>query len=157
MKQVKQVINPIQIARKSLNVNQKELANLLGVSVRAVQSYEQGWRPIPQYIQKLTMLMLFLRHSRGKKIPLCWKVMDCPKDRRQSCPSKQHANGRLCWIILGTTCGGKTHKTWDEKMEQCSKCPVVSGWMAKPRSDLQATNGNNLPQRAQRTQRETAH
>lgn len=36
-------MNPRDV-RDQLGLTQKELANRLGVSVRAVQSWEQGWR-----------------------------------------------------------------------------------------------------------------
>ena len=36
------------LIRKKLNKTQRELAELLGVSIKAVHSYEQGWRTVPQ-------------------------------------------------------------------------------------------------------------
>ena len=33
--------------RKRLNKTQKQLAELLGASLKAVHSYEQGWRAVP--------------------------------------------------------------------------------------------------------------
>ena len=38
--------------RKKLNKTQKEIAQLLGVSVKAVNSYEQGWRNISPHIER---------------------------------------------------------------------------------------------------------
>jgi len=35
--------------RGLLGKSQSEMAALLGISTRAVQSYEQGWRPSPAY------------------------------------------------------------------------------------------------------------
>ncbi|MCK4792980.1 MAG: helix-turn-helix domain-containing protein, partial [Desulfobacteraceae bacterium] len=34
-------------ARKKLGKTQKQLAELLGTSLKAVHSYEQGWRSVP--------------------------------------------------------------------------------------------------------------
>ncbi len=39
-------------ARARLAKTQKELSELLGVSLKAVQSYEQGWRSVPVHIER---------------------------------------------------------------------------------------------------------
>jgi DNA-binding XRE family transcriptional regulator len=33
--------------RKKLNKTQKQMAQLLGTSIKAIHSYEQGWRTVP--------------------------------------------------------------------------------------------------------------
>ncbi|MDH4317770.1 MAG: helix-turn-helix domain-containing protein, partial [Desulfobulbaceae bacterium] len=38
-------------ARAKLGKTQKELAELLGISLKAVQSYEQGWRSVPLHVE----------------------------------------------------------------------------------------------------------
>ena len=38
--------------RAKLGKTQKSLAELLGVSLKAVQSYEQGWRSIPIHVER---------------------------------------------------------------------------------------------------------
>lgn len=38
--------------RAKLGKTQKALAELLGVSLKAVQSYEQGWRAIPMHVER---------------------------------------------------------------------------------------------------------
>jgi DNA-binding transcriptional regulator YiaG len=43
--------------RKKLNKTQQQMARLLGTSIKAVHSYEQGWRNIPAHIERQ---MLFL-------------------------------------------------------------------------------------------------
>ncbi|MEN8143025.1 MAG: helix-turn-helix transcriptional regulator, partial [Thermodesulfobacteriota bacterium] len=37
-------------ARKLLNKTQKHLSELLGISIKAVHSYEQGWRKVPSHV-----------------------------------------------------------------------------------------------------------
>ncbi len=37
--------------------NRKALAEVLGVSVRAIDSWEQGWRPIPDWVGKFIALL----------------------------------------------------------------------------------------------------
>jgi len=39
-------------ARKRLGKTQKQLAELLGTSLKAVTSYEQGWRTVPAYVER---------------------------------------------------------------------------------------------------------
>ena len=36
--------------RQKLNKTQKQMAQLLGTSIKAVTSYEQGWRTVPAYV-----------------------------------------------------------------------------------------------------------
>ncbi|NQT56821.1 MAG: helix-turn-helix domain-containing protein, partial [Desulfobacteraceae bacterium] len=38
-------------ARKRLGKTQKQLAELLGTALKAVLSYEQGWRTVPAYVE----------------------------------------------------------------------------------------------------------
>ena len=38
--------------REKLKKTQRQMAQLLGVSLKAVHSYEQGWRSIPAYVER---------------------------------------------------------------------------------------------------------
>ena len=38
--------------RKRFDKTQKQMSQLLGVSIKAVHSYEQGWRSIPDHVEK---------------------------------------------------------------------------------------------------------
>jgi DNA-binding XRE family transcriptional regulator len=38
--------------RKRLNKTQKQIAQLLGTSLKAIHSYEQGWRSVPPYAEQ---------------------------------------------------------------------------------------------------------
>ena len=40
------------VARTKLDKTQKEMSQLLGVSVKAIYSYEQGWRSIPTHVER---------------------------------------------------------------------------------------------------------
>jgi DNA-binding transcriptional regulator YiaG len=44
--------------RKKLNKSQQQMALLLGVSIKAVQSYEQGWRNIPTHVERQMFFLL---------------------------------------------------------------------------------------------------
>lgn len=72
----------IRAVRAALGKSQRQAAQLLGLSIRAVQSYEQGWRPVPPTVQRLAgvLLMTVRRHGRPAGTP-CWKVNDCPPRR----------------------------------------------------------------------------
>jgi DNA-binding XRE family transcriptional regulator len=108
--------------RKKLNKTQKEMAQLLGVSVKAVHSYEQGWRSIPDHVARQIYFLISKRGDDGKE---CWTVLDCPDERKEKCPAFEFKAGKLCWFINGTLCSGKVHKTWEEKMKVCKQCNVL--------------------------------
>ncbi len=38
--------------RQKLQKTQKQISELLGISVRGVQSFEQYWRKIPAYVER---------------------------------------------------------------------------------------------------------
>ncbi|MDH3720234.1 MAG: helix-turn-helix domain-containing protein, partial [Desulfobacteraceae bacterium] len=40
------------IFRKKLSKTQKQMASLLGVSIKAIHSYEQGWRSVPPHVER---------------------------------------------------------------------------------------------------------
>ncbi len=115
--------------RTLLGKSQSEMSALLGISVRAVQSYEQGWRPCPPYVQKLAGLLLFLkwRKNRRKQTP-CWEIQNCPRQARQKCMAWEIRSPELCWLLTGTLCGGKKQKSWQAKLATCSKCKVMKAW-----------------------------
>ena len=100
------------------------MSQLLGTSIKAVHSYEQGWRNIPGHVERQ---MFFLTNQvlidQKKKRP-CWKITRCPKSRRNQCPSREFKMERMCWFVCGTLCRGTVHKTWKEKMVICRQCEV---------------------------------
>ena len=48
----------VKRALKNLRKTQKELANLLGISKKTVESYEQGLRNIPSNIERILYFLL---------------------------------------------------------------------------------------------------
>lgn len=113
-------------ARKQLNKTQKDMAALLGVSLKAIHSYEQGWRTIPPHAERQTLFLL--HQNREKKVPQkpCWIVKKCPPSRKKQCPAYEFKMGTLCWLINGTICECKTQTNWEEKMIICRKCESYS-------------------------------
>ena len=57
--------------RTELGVSQSGLAALLGCSVRAVQSYEQGWRKPPDHVRR-SLLLLLVARRRGRFSIVGW-------------------------------------------------------------------------------------
>ncbi len=109
--------------RTTLGKTQKQMAQLLGVSIKAVHSYEQGWRKIPHHVEKQMLFLIFKRLKNGLD-ENCWDILDCPENRRSQCPAWEFDAGDLCWFINGTICSAKIHNTWQEKIEECKTCRV---------------------------------
>ncbi len=111
--------------RKRLKKTQKQIAQLLGKSVKAVHSYEQGWRMIPPDVERQVLFLLSRSLDGNSKRKPCWTVMKCPPDRKKQCPAWEFKAGKECWFISGTICEGEAHKTWEEKLKVCRKCEVM--------------------------------
>ena len=115
--------------RATLEKTQKELAQLLGVSIKAIHSYEQGWRKIPHHVERQLLFLLSRITSEDDRLSgKCWDIMHCSDKMQKSCPAWEFKSGDLCWFINGTKCSGKTHNSWAEKMETCRKCKVFKSF-----------------------------
>ena len=112
-------------ARTKLDKTQKEMSQLLGVSVKAMCSYEQGWRSIPTHVERQVFFLLSRKKGRQELPQYCWVVKKCPPKRRKECPAYEYNTGRLCWLVNGTICEGKPQKNWKEKMKICRECEVM--------------------------------
>ncbi len=111
--------------RKKLDKTQKELAALMGISLKAVCSYEQGWRSIPGHAQRQLIFLLAKKFSMSGQPANCWDIRQCPEEKVRQCPAWEFKAGNLCWFIGGTKCGDTVHVSWEKKMETCKKCPVM--------------------------------
>ncbi len=112
--------------RKALSKTQRELAELLGTSLKAIHSYEQGWRNIPVHVER--QLLFMVTQQRGEPIirKACWTLKKCPPERKRQCPAWEFNAGKLCWFVSGTLCEGVVHKSWRDKMEICRTCEVLN-------------------------------
>lgn len=110
--------------RKQLGLTQKELAQLLAISIKTVHSYEQGWRNIPKNIEKQFYFLISRQNPPTLNSQLCWVIKKCPPERKKLCPAWKYKEGHLCWFINGTICEGQVHKNWSEKIEICRNCKV---------------------------------
>ncbi len=115
-------------ARKKLTKTQKQLSELLGISIKAVHSYEQGWRKVPSHVERQIFFLLSrLRdEAEGKAPKPCWVIKKCPSKRKKKCPAWEFQAGKLCWFINGTICECQAKKSWGDKMAICRQCEVLS-------------------------------
>jgi len=110
--------------RRHLGRTQSEMAQILGVSPKAIQSFEQGWRNIPLHVERQVLFILALKYHASKKDKPCWLTRRCPMKRRQDCPAWQFDAGHLCWFINGTICEGRSQGSWKNKMKMCRECKI---------------------------------
>jgi DNA-binding XRE family transcriptional regulator len=117
--------------REFLGKSQSELGLLLGVSTRAIQSYEQGWRTAPPHVLRSVAMLLFLnwRKSQTWMAP-CWDVRKCGPEKKECCAAWQLRAGDVCWLVNGTQCGDPHGRDWETKMDHCMKCPVTTRWLS---------------------------
>ena len=113
-----------KLFRKKLKKTQAQMAQLLGVSLKAVHSYEQGWRRVPAAVERQLYFLTAKHNSQKGKIKACWQVKKCGPDRKRKCPAWEFGAGELCWFINGTICDGTAQKDWKEKMKICRSCEV---------------------------------
>jgi len=111
-------------SRKFLGKTQIQLSELLGTSLKAIQSYEQGWREIPSHVERHILFLISIRKKAQNRGKNCWTIKKCPKELRQNCPAYEFKSGDLCWFINGTKCAGVTQKNWGEKIKICRTCEV---------------------------------
>ncbi len=110
--------------RNHLGKTQTQMSKLLGVSLKGIQSFEQGWRGIPSTAERDLLILMGLKNAlAGGKRP-CWSVKKCPDESRRRCPVWEFGAGKICWFINGSLCRGKAAKSWEEKSKVCRTCEV---------------------------------
>lgn len=112
--------------REELGVSQAMLASMVGVSVRAIQSYEQGWRRPSELVERM-LLLLIIVHRNGPFIGKlrCWEVKGCSPGVREKCAAYISRQGHLCWFLTGTLCEGHKMAGWANKLRGCSQCAFM--------------------------------
>jgi transcriptional regulator with XRE-family HTH domain len=119
--------------RASLGKSQRELAELLGLSLKAVESYEQGWRNVPAHVERMLYFLLFKLNADelGTEEP-CWASKACPEDRRDKCVAYVADEGRFCWFFTGRLCASaKGSAKPGSDCEACYDCEVFTRMMRK--------------------------
>ena len=111
--------------RAYLGKTQRQMAQLMGTSTKAIESFEQGWRNITPHIERQLYFLLSRKAiMEGEKTVDCWEIRQCPEHKRQKCPAWEFNCGHLCWFINGTICNGETKDNWQKKMKICKQCEV---------------------------------
>lgn len=110
--------------RARLDKTQKQMAELLGTSLKAIHSYEQGWRAVPTHVERQIFFLVSRLERKSIKQKPCWLVKKCSPEQKRGCPAWEFSSGDLCWFINGTICDGTTQKNWKEKMKICRSCEI---------------------------------
>lgn len=115
--------------RHYLGKTQNEMAQLLCVSPKAVQSFEQGWRKVPASVERQLLIILSLGTIPIAHTIPCWEKKGCPPEWRDNCIVWEYKVRYFCWLMNGTFCQGSVQKSWDKKMEICWQCDVFKDMM----------------------------
>ncbi len=118
----------VKHVRGILGRTQAELANALGVSEKAVQSYEQGWRDVPVRVLIQLLLLLALYRRRMMDDVPCWEIRKCSPARRERCASFTVGRGQFCWFIGSKDC--RPAPSGHDPVLPCMDCPVVRRLLA---------------------------
>ncbi len=110
--------------RHFLGKTQAELARLLCVSRKAIQSFEQGWRNIPTSAERQLLFLLSMKRSSNENESPCWEIRNCPIEWRENCTAWEFKAGHSCWFINGTFCQGRFQGNWKQKSMICRQCEV---------------------------------
>lgn len=117
--------------RNILKKTQKEMAVLLGVSKKAVESYEQGLRNIPSNSERLLYFLLFkLNMNKFGKKELCWQKKKCMPDIRKNCVAWLAREGFFCWFITGRVCEA-SKLLGDGCCDSCFDCDFFKEQLSK--------------------------
>jgi hypothetical protein len=112
------------LARKKLGKTQKQLSQLLGMSLKTIHSYEQGWRAIPSHIERQMYFLLINQRGRTDSLKPCWEQKDCKV--KEQCPAWEFQSGHLCWFLCGTLCECTSDSCHKEKLEICKECEIFT-------------------------------
>lgn len=110
--------------RKKMKKSQRDMARLLGLSIKAIHSYEQGWRPIPGSAERQVLFLYSLHQDTRYRHKICWSIKQCPPEQKLQCPAWEFRCGHLCWFLSGTRCQGAGPRSWKEKIRLCRDCEV---------------------------------
>jgi DNA-binding XRE family transcriptional regulator len=111
-------------SRKKLGKTQKQLAELLGMSLKTIHSYEQGWRSIPNHIERQIYFLLIHQRNRNKSLTPCWEKKHC--EIKEDCPAWEFQSGHLCWFLCGTLCECTQDADRKDKLKICRECDIFT-------------------------------
>ena len=116
------------LVRKKLGKTQKQLSELLGMSLKTIHSYEQGWRTIPNHIERHIYFLLINQRGRKDSLQPCWEQKKCTI--KENCPAWEFQSGHLCWYLSGTLCECTLDTSKKEKLEICKQCSIFTNLLS---------------------------
>ncbi len=126
----------LKSVRESLGLTQDQFAAMLGYSIRAIQSCEQGWRKPSPALEKMALL-LYMAHQQGGALGehACWEALQCSPQVRETCVAYMSRQGHLCWFLTGNMACARTRlHSWEEKKAICAACPFFQRMLESPPS-----------------------
>jgi DNA-binding transcriptional regulator YiaG len=115
--------------RALMKRSQRELADILGVSLKAVESYEQGWRRVPANIERILYFLLFkLNEASMEGEEPCWVLRSCSEADRKGCAAYLAREGHYCWFFTGRLCAACKKSGG---IETCYSCEVFARLYAR--------------------------
>ena len=72
--------------RSNLQKTQEEMSRLMGLSVKAIRSYEQGWRAIPAHAERQLLFLAAKKAEITTPIKPCWVVNKCKDPAKKFVP-----------------------------------------------------------------------
>ena len=110
--------------RDVLGVTQGELAVALGISSKAVQSYEQGWRETPLRVIKQILTLVAMQRADKVQGKACWDLRSCPDKVSSQCLARKLTDGRYCWAVASQVCDRSSGEE-EPSVLTCLHCDVV--------------------------------
>ncbi len=68
----------------------------------------------------------------------CWNYNNCGHRKDSLCPAADQNEGRSCWLVAKTLCGGKVHGKHTERIKSCEGCSFyiyIHLLLSRPRLD----------------------
>jgi hypothetical protein len=103
---------------------QSETASFLGLSRKAIESYEQGWRNVPDAVWKELLTLAAVQRGYPTGYKPCRRVMGCSAEIRHTCFCSRKMGGFFCWMTAATNCR-RNHPELKRGLLTCVTCPVV--------------------------------
>ena len=120
--------------RECLGMTQAGASRSLGISTKAVESYEQGWRRVPEHALRHLLTLLALRQRYEWNGVPCWEQMHCDESLRHQCTSFRISGGRFCWLVASNDCQ-RSRQGNVKGVLNCLNCPVLRRYLAGTAAD----------------------
>jgi DNA-binding XRE family transcriptional regulator len=114
--------------RARLGLTQAEMARVLGISRKAIESYEQGWRNVPRSVFNELIAIRCAQSGHDGCARPCWQIVKCSSADRAQCLAFHLTQGRLCWLVAQNNCR-KHRLARRDDLAACLSCAVVSRFL----------------------------